>query len=112
MSNMRDYDLQTGIIETFSKDAITGKIHIHKEQDVKPFLEDNKRAMGLQSGGFKGDMHKMASIPPIVIEMWREDMKAKGYPNPNPLAAEHRDYLRAKLNDPTWNFLRTKQGII
>ncbi len=39
----------------------------------------------MQSGGFKGDMHKMASIPPIVLEMWREDMKAKGYPNPNPL---------------------------
>ena len=32
---MRDIDAQTGIIETFSKDAITGKIHIKKEQDVK-----------------------------------------------------------------------------
>ena len=112
MSNIRDYDLQTGIIETFTKDSTTGKIHIHKEQDVKPFLEDNKRAMALQSGGFKGDMHKMASIPPIVLEMWREDMKAKGYPNPNPIAAENRKYLLAKLNSPDWNFLRTKQGII
>ena len=109
---MRDYDLQTGILETFTKDSVTGKIHIHKTQDVNPFLEDNKRAMNTATGGFKGDMHKMASIPPIVIEMWREDMKAKGYPNPNPLAAEHRDYLKAKLNDPIWNFLRTKQGVI
>ena len=109
---MRDYDLQTGILETFTKDSTTGKIHIHKTQDVNPFLEDNKRAMGMSSGGFKGDMHKMASIPPIVIEMWREDMKLKGYPNPNPLAVENRDYLIGKLNDPTWNFLRTKQGVI
>jgi hypothetical protein len=91
---------------------MTGKIHIKKEQDVHPFLDANKTEMSMQSGGFKGDMHKMASIPPIVLEMWREDMKAKGYPNPNPLAVENRKYLLSKLNDPAWNFLRTKQGII
>jgi hypothetical protein len=109
---MRDIDLQTGIIETFHKDSQTGKIQIHKEQDVKPFLEANKASMALQQGGFKGDMHKMASIPPIVLEMWREDMKKTGYPNPNPLAVENRKYLLNKLNDPAWNFLRTKQGVI
>ncbi len=109
---MRDIDLQTGIIETFNKDSMTGKIHIHKEQDVNPFLESNKAEQSAQTGGFKGDMHKMASIPPIVLEMWREDMKAKGYPNPNPLARENLSYLKARLNDPAWNFLRTKQGVI
>ena len=95
-----------------TKTLVTGKIHIHKAQDVKPFLEANKQSQNMQTGGFKGDMHKMASIPPIVLEMWTEDMKAKGYPNPNPLAAENRSYLIGKLNDPTWNFLRTKQGVI
>ncbi len=109
---MREIDLQTGIIETFHKDKTTGKIHIHKEQDVKPFLEANKLEQSLQERGFKGGMHKMASIPPIVLEMWREDMKKKGYPNPNPLAVENRTYLKARLNDPAWNFLRTKQGVI
>jgi hypothetical protein len=109
---MRDIDIQTGIIETFNKDATTGKIHIHKQQDVNPFLEANKRELSSQTSGFKGDMHKMASIPPIVLEMWREDMKAKGYKNPDPLAVEHRGLLKAKLNSPDWNFLRTKQGII
>ncbi len=109
---MRDIDAQTGIIETFSKDSTSGKIHIHKQQDVNPFLQANQAEISNQSNGFKGDMHKMASIPPIVIEMWREDMKAKGYPNPNPLAVENRKYLLSKLNDPNWNFLRTKQGVI
>ena len=109
---MRDIDAQTGIIETFSKDALTGKIHIHKEQDVNPFLQANKNELNAQSGGFKGDMHKMASIPPIVLEMWREDMKKKGYTNPNPLAVENRKYLLQKLNSSEWNFLRTKQGVI
>lgn len=109
---MRDLDLNTGIIETFNKDAITGKIHIKKEQDVNPFLNANKQEMSNQTSGFKGDMHKMASIPPIVLEMWREDMKKKGYPDCNPLAVCNRKYLLGKLNSPDWNFLRTKQGII
>ena len=109
---MRDIDAQTGIIETFNKDADTGKIHIHKQQDVNPFLASNQNDLMNQSGGFKGDWHKMASIPPIVLEMWREDMKAKGYDNPNPLAIENRKYLLGKLNSPEWNKLRTKQGVI
>lgn len=109
---MIDIDPQTGIIETFSKDAITGKIHIHKQQDVNPFLQFNQNEMNNQSSGFKGGWHKMASIPPIVIEQWREEMKAKGYDNPNPLDAENRKFLLSKLNSPDWNKLRTKQGVI
>ena len=109
---MIDIDPQTGIIETFSKDAMTGKIQIHKQQDVNPFLEFNKNEMNNQSSGFKGGWHKMASIPPIVIEMWREEMKAKGYDNPNPLDKENRKFLLGKLNSPDWNKLRTKQGVI
>ena len=109
---MRDIDAQTDIIETFHKDQLTGKIHIKKEQDVNPFLTANKQEMSNQSSGFKGDMQKMASIPPIVLEMWREDMKKKGYPDCNPLAVCNRKYLLGKLNSPDWNFLRTKQGII
>jgi len=109
---MRDIDAQTGIIETFSKDAITGKINIKKEQDVNPFLAANRNELSSQTSGFKGDMHKMASIPPIVLEMWREDMKKHGYPDTNPLAVCNRKYLLSKLNSPDWNFLRTKQGVI
>lgn len=109
---MRDYDLQTGIIETFNKDTMTGKIQIHKQQDVRPFLQHNADEMANQNSGFKGGWHKMASIPPIVLEIWREEMKAAGYPNPNPLAAENRKFLLGKLNSPDWNKLRTKQGII
>lgn len=109
---MKDIDYQTGIIETFSQDAMSGKISIHKEQDVKPFLESNKRDVINQSSGFKGTMHKMASIPPIVLEMWREEMKRQGYSNPNPLAAENRVFLKLKLNSPDWAMLRTKQGVI
>jgi hypothetical protein len=107
---MREIDFQTGIIENYS--VVDGKVKVHKTQDVDPFLTANKRELNSQSNGFKGDMHKMASIPPIVLEMWTQDMRDKGYPNVNPLAMENRKYLLAKLNSPDWNFLRTKQGVI
>ena len=107
---MKDLDFQTGILETYSMDD--GKVKVHKTQDVNPFLSANKQEVNNQSSGFKGDMHKMASIPPIVLEMWTQDMRDKGYPDVNPLAACNRKYLLAKLNSPDWNFLRTKQGVI
>tara|TARA_R110000823_G_scaffold22385_1_gene67026 strand:- start:236 stop:559 length:324 start_codon:yes stop_codon:yes gene_type:complete len=107
---MKDLDYQTGILESYS--VVDKKIKVHKTQDVNPFLNANKQEINNQSTGFKGDMHKMASIPPIVLEMWREDMKKKGYPNSNPLAVSNRKYLLSKLNSPDWNFLRTKQGVI
>lgn len=107
---MRDLDYQTGILESYS--VVDNKVKVHKTQDVNPFLNSNKQEMNNQTGGFKGDMHKMASIPPIVLEMWREEMKAKGYSCCNPLSLENRKYLLAKLNSPDWNFLRTKQGVI
>ena len=107
---MREIDFQTGILETYSVD--NGKVKVHKTQDVDPFLAANKQELSNQIGGFKGEMHKMASIPPIVLEMWTQDMRDKGYPDCNPLAVCNRKYLLAKLNSSDWNFLRTKQGVI
>lgn len=109
---MRDFDIQTGITETFHKDNDTGKIHIKSEKDLTGFLNFTKNARDNDPGGFKGDMHKMASIDPFVIVMWTEEMKKHGYPNTNPLAVENRKFLLAKLNSPEWNCLRTKQGVI
>ncbi len=108
---MYDIDAQTGIIEKYSKDD-NGKIKVYQTQDVKPFLEHNKRLEGADQNGFKGHFHKMASIPPIVIVMWTEELKAKGADDPNPLAMCNRKFLLGKLNSPEWNKLRTKQGVI
>jgi hypothetical protein len=108
---MRAIDEQNGIIETYSKND-KGQIQVFQEQDVEPFIEANKREMSSGNRGFSGDMHKMASIPPIVHVQWIEEMKAHGYPNPDPFAKENKKFLLAKLNSPDWNFLRTKQGVI
>lgn len=108
---MYDIDQQTGIIEHYNKDS-DGKIKVVKTQDVEPFLKANSDLMNNSASGFKGDWHKMASIPPIVIEIWTEELKSKGADNPNPLAVCNRKFLLGKLNSPDWNKLRTKQGVI
>jgi len=108
---MRVRDEQTDIIEHYSKDG-DGKIKVYQTQDVQPFLAHNKLAEESNQGGFKGDWHRMASIPPIVITMWTEELKAKGADCVNPLDAKNRKFLLGKLNDPAWNKLRTKQGVI
>ena len=108
---MYDLDAQTGILEKYSKDA-DGKIKVYQTQDVKPFLEHNKTHMDAGSKGFQGDWHRMASIPPIVIVQWTEELKAKGADCVNPLDVKNRKFLLGKLNSPDWVKLRTKQGVI
>ena len=108
---MYDIDAQTGIIEKYSKDE-DGKIKVYQTQDVKPVLEHNKQFEDSEAKGFKGNWHRMASIPPIVIVQWTEELKAKGADNVNPLDVQNRKFLLGKLNSPEWNKLRTKQGMI
>jgi hypothetical protein len=108
---MYDIDAQTGIIEKYSKDD-SGKIKVYQTQDVQPFLQANKRDEDIAGGNFKGHYHKMASIPPIVIVQWTEELKAKGADCINPIDAKNRKFLLSKLNSPEWNKLRTKQGVI
>lgn len=108
---MYDIDAQTGIIEKYSKDD-NGKIKVYQTQDVQPFIEQNKQDKSLATQGFKGNYHKMASIPPIVVVQWTEELKARGADNTNPLDIQNRKFLLAKLNSPEWNKLRTKQGVI
>jgi len=109
---MKILDSFDGITERFNQDKMTGDIQIITTQDVDPFFDYNKRQLDNATRGFKGDMHKMASIPPVVIEIWREEMKQAGYDDTNPLSAKNRKFLLSKLNSPDWNKLRTKQGVI
>ena len=109
---MKLFDSYDGITERFSQDKMSGDIQIITTQDVDPFFEYNKKQLDNATRGFKGDMHKMASIPPVVIEIWREEMKLAGYDDTNPLSAKNRKFLLSKLNSPDWNKLRTKQGVI
>lgn len=104
-----DIDRTTGIIETFQKHE--GKSIIRKVQNTDAIVNANRQEMNSNiDGNWKGDMHKVASIPMIVVDMWREELKAKGYHDCNPLSANNRPFFIAKINSSEWSGLRTKQG--
>ena len=112
MSRFVDYDEVTGITETFHKDEVTGQIKVNKSQHTQ-LLTDNNARERLQSGsGWKEEFHKVASIPLIVIDMWREELKADGRRDPNPLAKSNEAWFIAKLNSNDFFKLRTKEGMI
>lgn len=108
---MQIIDEQTGILETYSKDE-SGKIKVYQTQDVKPFLAHNKQARDVNGSGFQGEWHRMASIPPIVVVQWTEELKKMGADCVNPIDIKNRKFLLGKLNSSDYAFLRTKQGVI
>lgn len=106
-----DIDKTTGVIETFQHHE--GKSIIRKHQNTDAIVNANRNEMNSQiDGNWKGDMHKVASIPIIIVDMWREELKARGNHDCNPLSSENRSFLIAKINSSEWSGLRTKQGRI
>jgi hypothetical protein len=113
MAKILDVDHVTGITETFKQDAMTGIIEINKFQDTSKIFDANARDMNAQiSNNWSGEMHKVASIPLIVIDMWREELKKQGASDCNPLAKCNKTFLIAKINSSEWSKIRTKQGRI
>lgn len=105
-----DFDSFTGIKEEFRKDQMTGQIEIKKSQNVDSIFNANQAEKNANSSGWKGEFHKVASIPLIIIDQWREELKSKGAANPDPLAKENKSFLIAKINSSEFSKIRTKEG--
>jgi len=104
-----DIDKTSGVIETFSQ--VNGKNIIRKHQNTDKIIQANMQDLKRHtSKGWKGDMHKVASIPLIVVEQWREELKASHAQCCNPLSETNRSFLKRKLNQAAWSKLRTKEG--
>lgn len=111
MTDIVDFDPYTGITETFSKD--NGKIIINQAKDLEPIMKQIKAERNSATKTFgKENYHKVATVDNVIIDMWREELKLKGYPDPNPLAQENRMWLIAKLNSREFSGLKTKDVTI
>jgi len=111
MSKILDVDTFSGVTEFFKKDQITGQVEVKKTQDVSKIFSANtaeQNAIGNQT--WKGDMHKVASIPWVIAEEWTNELKAKGAQNTSPFHQSNRAFLISKLNDYNYSKLRTKKG--
>ena len=99
--------------KTLSQDSDTKAVHhysnaddqttIQSIQDVSGYLRQNSEERA-GNKDWKGDFHKVASIPMIVIEQWTNEL------GDNPLAKHNRKWLIAKLNSNDFLKLRTKEG--
>lgn len=107
---MKLFDAKDGVNTYFHQDG--DKTILRRTQDVQNALDMNARDRNADSGNWKGDFHKVASIPYIVIDQWRNELKAQGAHNPEPLARENHKWFIAKLNDYNYSKLRTKEGRI
>lgn len=92
------------ITTRFHKHA-DGGFTIQSTQDVEPILDNNKI---LQNTPQRSDWGRhIASIPNIVIDKWSKDHGVNLLALPKD---EFTKFVRRKLNDPDWRWLRTDQG--
>lgn len=84
-----------------------GDVTIERVQDVEPILEANKAEMNSHGDytKFNGDMHKVASVPNVIIEQWIKEGINVFDPN-------HAAAVKRKLNSPEYAYLRTMRGRI
>lgn len=99
MKRVFDTNPSLGITRYWHHETDTDTVQIETVQDVTDVVESNKSARNDASSGWKGDLHKVASIPMAVYY----DLKSKGI-------LDDEKALRAWLNDPDNRYFRTKPG--
>lgn len=102
--------LEDGPVKSeFHYDEMEDKSHVRQVQDVEPILEANKTAQTLNDGYSPSrDLKRIASIPLVIAQQW---MKEDGINWMSLPKDEKAKYLRKKLNDPEYRFLRTSGGV-
>ena len=92
------------VTEIFHKED--GKIHIEMIQDVDKYLKSNAEQFNITEKGttWKGDMHKVATVPEVVLAQWWKELGS------NPLSKENRPWLMARLNSREFYKMRTRAG--
>lgn len=93
-----------GVVQRFIDGGHGDTFHVERLQDVEAILERNK-ALRNHDDGFNSDRsgRRVASVPMIVWEMWIKE----GMDPTNP-----GEFLKRKLNDPDFAYLRTSEGRI
>lgn len=94
-----DIDELTGAVETFSYDENDETFTIARSEDVEPLIEMNRYIANETPSNWRGDMHRVASIPAVIVE----ELQRKGILN-DP------ERLRHWLNDRDNQVFRTRPG--
>lgn len=102
-----DFDPLTGAVSTFYFDHATDQFHIEKVVDVEPIIEVAKALSNDAPSDWKGDWHRVASIPLALLP----ELAKKGI-----MTAGGRILDKAKmkqwLNDRDSRVFRTRPGVV
>ena len=100
-SKLFDIDPVTGVKKMWHYDGDKDEAIIETVVDATDVIEENKAAFNQidEKAGWKGDMHKVASIPMALFY----DLKKQGI-------IDDQARLKAWLNDPDNRFFRTRPG--
>ncbi len=99
MRRLFEKDPLTGITRYWRHNPADDTAYIETEQHVEDMLDANKAEYNSAGTDWKGDMHKVASIPMTVYH----DLKARGI-------IDDPARLKAWLNDPHNRYFRTRPG--
>lgn len=107
MSAWLELDRYDGMVERLHHDETADRFHLETIADIEPVLERNK-ALQTEGDGYSPsrEWRRVASIPPIVVEIWKRQWGA------DPLAPGNDELLRRLLNDPDLRHFRTAPGRI
>lgn len=94
-----DYEI---VSTQFHYDQAEDRLIVKRTQDVESVIEMNKLEANTANTNWKGELHKVASIPMVIIEKYKNE---KGVDLLNDSIA-----MKKFLNDPDNKFLRTKNG--
>lgn len=77
------------------------KVHFVRTQDVEPILDSNKQLASIPQ---KGDFRHIGTVPNVILEKW---MNEEGAPVLSMNKHEFDKFIRRKLDDPDYAYLRT-----
>jgi hypothetical protein len=93
---------ENGIITQYHYDADGDRLTLNRVQDVEPILKFNKMLQNDKSLTRGKDLRRVAKIPMVVIEQWMKEGINIFSNEP-----EMKKKVKARLNDPNYQFLRT-----
>lgn len=99
MERLFDIDPLTGAVETFHMDDDADHFTINRAEDITAIVEHNKWLDNATPGNWRGDMHRVASIPAVIVQ----ELQQSGI-------LRDPERLREWLNDPDNRVFRTRAG--
>jgi len=106
-TRLLDYDPETKTTEWFHYDHADDTYTIERTQDVTDIVEQNKALQNDNAGGWRGDMHHVASIPLEMLVV----LSKQGIISPS-LQILDPPKFKAWLNNRDNVFFRTRPGLV